>query len=74
VIEHVPTARSVIVDPDTVQMLGEFDVYVTGWPLVDVAAGTGAAAPHTVLGNDGKLITSTPAPITTFTVCVVAAA
>jgi hypothetical protein len=73
VIEHVPTARSVIVDPDTVQMLGEFDVYVTGWPLVAVAAGTGAVAPYTVLGSDGKLITSTPAPIVNCCVTCVAA-
>jgi hypothetical protein len=34
VIEQVPTASSVIVPPETVQMLGEFDVNATASPLV----------------------------------------
>ena len=66
--------RSVIVEPDTVQINGEFDVYVTGWPLVAVAAGTGAVAPHTVSGGVGNVITSTPAPIVKLCDTVVAAA
>jgi hypothetical protein len=39
------------------------DRYVTGWPEVEVAAGTGGVDVNDVFASDGKVIVSVPAVI-----------
>jgi hypothetical protein len=48
--------------------------YVTGWPDVAVASGTGGALVKGVLGRAGKVIVLVPPETIRFTVCGVAAA
>jgi hypothetical protein len=50
------------------------DVYVTAWPEVEVAAGTGGVLVKAVFDNAGNVITSVPAVTVKLTVTGVAAA
>jgi hypothetical protein len=50
------------------------DRYVTGWPEVEVAAGTGGVDVNDVFARAGNVITSVPEVIVKLTVTGVAAA
>ncbi len=74
VTEQVPMELKVMA-PDAVTEQAGVDVeYVTGWPDVAVARGTGGALVKGVLGRAGNVMVLVPPETARFTVCGIAAA
>jgi hypothetical protein len=63
-----------VTTPDAVTEQAAVEVeYVTGWPEVAVASGTGGTLVNGVFGRAGKMMVFVPPETERFTVCGVAA-